>query len=124
MGPNHMSQIEIGKETTNLEEGLPYVHLFVVHVADDHFLDNIHFLTIGMALEGYTSQPRKELVVRVAKFSFIVGNLYKMGADEILRRYVSDFELDNILTETHWGAVGAHYASKATAQKVLHACLW
>jgi len=34
------------------------------------------------------SQQKKELVVRAADFLVIVGNLYKMGSDEILQRYV------------------------------------
>jgi len=47
-----------------------------------------------MASEGYTSQQKKELVVCVEDFSVIAGHLYKMGGDEILRRYVPDFERD------------------------------
>lgn len=83
-GPGHLSQIEIGEEPNNLEEGLPDAQLFVVRVADDHFADIIHFLTMGMSPEGYTSQKKKELVVHMTDFSIIVGHLYKMGADEIL----------------------------------------
>lgn len=56
----------------------------MVRVTDDHFVDIIHLLTMRMALEGYKSQQKKELVVRVADFSVIVGHLYKMGVDEIL----------------------------------------
>ena len=55
-----------------------------MRVADDHFVDIIHFLTTGMALEGYTSQRKKELVVHVTDFSVIAGHLYKMGVEEIL----------------------------------------
>ena len=53
-------------------------------VADNHFAYIIHFLTIGMAPKGYTSQQEKELVVRTADFLVTVGHLYKMGVDEIL----------------------------------------
>ena len=54
-GPDHLSQMKIGEEHNNLEEGLPYAQLFTVHVADDHFVDIIHFLTTGMAPKGYIS---------------------------------------------------------------------
>jgi len=50
--PNHLSWIEIGKEPNNLEEWLPNVQLFVMHVADDHFANIIHFFTIGMVPKG------------------------------------------------------------------------
>ena len=62
--------------------------IFVVYVADVHFEDIIHFLMIGTTLEGYTIQQKKELVVCKEEFFVIAGHLYKMGFDEILRRYV------------------------------------
>lgn len=105
-GPDHLSRIETGEEPNNLEEGLPDAQLFAVRVADNHFADVIHFLTTGMAPEGYTSQQEKELVVHTIDFSVIAGHLYKMGADEILQRYVPDFEQDSILVEAQGGSCG------------------
>lgn len=84
VGPDHLSCIEIGEEPNNLEEGLPNAQLFVVCIAKSHFEVIIHFLIAGMALEGYTSQQNKELVVHAADISIIAGNLYKMGSNEIL----------------------------------------
>ena len=63
-----------------------------MHVEGNHFVDIIHFLTIGMVPEGYSSQQKEELVVRVTDFSIIAGHLYKMGLDKILQRYETDFE--------------------------------
>jgi len=84
-------------------------------IADGHFEDIIHFLMIGTTSESYTVQQKKELVVHAAYFSFIPGHLYKMGSDELLRRYVLDFERRSILVDAHWGIVGGHYAGRATA---------
>ena len=42
-----------------------------------------------------------------------------MGLDEILRRYVPNFERRSILMEAHGGATRGHYAGKETTQKVL-----
>ena len=114
VGPNHLSCIEKGKDPTNLEEGLPDVQLFVVRIADNHFMDIIIFLTTGMAPEGYIDQQKKELVVCATYFSVIVENLYKMGSDEILQYYVPNFERNNILPEAHGGDAGGHYVGKAT----------
>jgi len=81
-GIDHLSQIEIGEEPRNLEDGLPDAQLSTVHVADGHFEDIIHFLTIRSTLKEYSIQQKKELVVRTMEFSVIVGHLYKMGNDE------------------------------------------
>ena len=89
-----------------------------------HFEDIIHFLTTGTTLEGYSIQQKKELVVRATYFSVIVGNLYKMGKDEILRRYVPKFERSSILTDAHGGTAGGHYAGREIAQKILCARFW
>lgn len=45
-----------------------------------------------MAPSEYTTQQKKELVVKAADFSLIVGQLYKMVPDEILCRYVPKHE--------------------------------
>eukprot|EP00253_Pinus_taeda_P014900 PITA_14900 len=123
-GPDHLSRIETAKEPSNLEKGMLDAQRFAICVVDTHFSNIIHFLTIGMALEGYTSQQNKELVVSVTDFSIIARNLYKMGANEILQRHVPEFEHDSIFTEAHGGAAGGHYGGKSTVQKILYAGLW
>lgn len=124
LGPNDVSWIEIGEEPNNLEEGLPNAQLFVVRVANNHFVDIIHFLTTSMASEGYKSQQKNELVVHMTCFSVIVGHMYKMVIDEILRRYVLDFERDRILTKANGEVAGGHYAGKVTVHKILSTGLW
>lgn len=43
LGPDHLSWIETGEETTNLEEGLPDAQIFAVRIANGHFEDIIIF---------------------------------------------------------------------------------
>jgi hypothetical protein len=50
----------------------------------------VQFLSIGLAPSEYTITKKKHLVVHVVDFSLIVGQLYKMGPDEILRRCVME----------------------------------
>lgn len=69
-GLDHLSQIEMGEEPTNLEEGLHDAKIFAVRVMDRHFEDIINFLTTGATPKEY--------------FFLIAGHLYKMGNDEIL----------------------------------------
>ena len=69
--------------------------------------------------ESYTTQQKKQLVMRVADFTLIVGQLYKLRPDEILHRYVLEHERRRILEEAHVGVVGGHYAGRPIAHKVL-----
>ena len=63
-------------------------------------------------------------MVKDADFSVIIGNLYKMGSNEILRRYVPEYERQSILTEAHGGVAGGHYAGRETTQNILRLGLW
>lgn len=47
-----------------------------------------------------------------------------MGNDEILQRYVPEFEREKILAEAHGGAARGNYAGRATTQKILLVGLW
>jgi transposase InsO family protein len=81
-------------------------------------------LSMGMAPSDYTIIQKKQLVVRTADFSLIARQLYKMGPDEILRRFVMEAERPLILVEAHEGIAGGHYAWKETAQNILRVDLW
>jgi transposase InsO family protein len=123
-GPDHLSRLEHGEEPTSLEDTLPDAQLLAIRRVDDHFTEIVQFLSTGMAPCEYTIIQKKQLVVRAADFSLIVGQLYKMGPDEILRRCVMEAERPLILAEAHEGIAGGHYAGKETTQKVLRAGLW
>ena len=62
--------------------------------------------------------------MHAADFTLIAGQLYKLGPDEILHRYVLENERRRILEEAHAGIAGGHYAGKPNVQKVLTAGLW
>ena len=63
-------------------------------------------------------------MVCAADFQLIGGQLYKLGPDEILRRYVLEHERSLILAEAHKGVAGGHYAGSATTKKILRTGLW
>jgi len=64
------------------------------------------------------------LVVCVADFQLIAGQLYKLGLDEILRRHVLENHRSMNLATEHEGLSKGHYAVKATARKILRVGLW
>ena len=97
VGPDHLSRLESGEEPTDLEDSLPDAQLFSIQIIDDYFVDIIEFLTAGSAPAEYSEKQRKQLVVKAIDFTIIVGQLYKLGPDEILRQYVLSHERPLIL---------------------------
>jgi hypothetical protein len=123
-GLDHLSRLEHGEEPTSLEDTLSDAQILTIRNIDDHFVDIVQFLSIGMEPSEYTIPQRKQLVVHVVDFSLIAGQLYKMGLDEILRRCVMETKRPLILAEAHEDIRGGHYAGRKIAQKVLRAGLW
>jgi hypothetical protein len=62
-----------------------------------------------------TVAQKKELVVKATNYKLIARNLYKMGADGILRYCVLEHERPMILEEAHDGIFGGHYAGREIA---------
>jgi hypothetical protein len=113
-GPDHLSKITNGEEPSNLEDNFSDGQ-FLVHIADEYFDDIIEFLSTGFALKEFNTLQKKNLVIRAADYQLIAGHLYKLGADNILRRCVMEHERHIILAEAHEGIVGGHYAGKTIA---------
>jgi hypothetical protein len=73
VGPDHLSRLELGEEPTSLLDSLLDAQLFLVQIVDDYFKDIIDFLTTGTAPAEYSTQQKKQMVVRVGDFTIIVG---------------------------------------------------
>ena len=102
-GPDHLSRLESGEEPTSLEDNLPNAQLFSIEIIDDYFTDIIEFLTTCIVPTEYSAKQNTQLVVKATDFTIIDGQLYKLGLDEILRRYVLNHERPLILDEAHTG---------------------
>ena len=79
---------------------------------------------MGYAPVRFTTTQKKQLVVSAADFQLIVGQLYKMGPDEILRRCVLEHERPTILNEVHDGVTKGHNAIKSIVHKIIQVGLW
>jgi hypothetical protein len=93
-------------------------------MVDDYFSDIVEFLSTGMDPSKMTIAQKKKLVVKETNYQLIVGNLYKLGADGILRWCVLEHERSIILEEAHDGIVGGHYAGREMTQNILCVGLW
>jgi hypothetical protein len=92
-----------------------------------HMKKNQHifqFLSLGVAPPKFTTTQKKKLVVKAPYYQLIVGNCYKLGEDDILQRCVLEHKRPIILSESHEGIVGVHYARKEKAQNIFHIGIW
>ena len=58
-GLDHLSNLESGEDTCNLNDSLLGAELFTVKMFDDHYRDIMHFLTARYALLGFTTTQNK-----------------------------------------------------------------
>jgi hypothetical protein len=91
-GPDHLSWVTNGEEPMSLEDNFPDAQLFSVQIVDDHFAEIIQYLSTGIAPQYYTTAQKRNLVVHATIYQLITRHLYKMSADNILRRYVLEHE--------------------------------
>jgi hypothetical protein len=89
---DHLSRVTNGEEPTNLEDNFLDAQLFSVQIVDDYFAEIMQYLSIGTMPQEYTTAQKKNPVVWATDYQLIVGHLYKMGIDSILRRYVLEHE--------------------------------
>jgi len=121
---NNLSRLESGESGGAVDDQLLDADLFRIEAIPKYLEDITIFLSTGACPKTYSANQKCHMVVRAAYYQLIVGKLYKLGLDNILRRCVLDHERRDILWECHSGIVGGHVGGKATAQKVLQAGLW
>jgi hypothetical protein len=124
MGPDHLSILESGESGRAVNNQILDVDLCRVKAIPEYLEDIAIFLSTRAYLETYSTTQKHHMLVRVADYRLIVGKLYKLGLDRILKRCALDDKIQDILWEFHNGVAGGHVRGKATAQKVLQARLW
>jgi hypothetical protein len=117
--PDHLSRLELGESGGDVDDQLPDVDLFKVEYVLDYLSDIALFLSTCVCPEGYSATQKRHLVVHAVDYQLIVGQLYKLGLENILRRCVLDHEILDIFWECHSGVVGGHVGGKETTHKIL-----
>eukprot|EP00253_Pinus_taeda_P018631 PITA_18631 len=109
-----------GEEET-VDDQMPNEHLFAISVLSPWFADIVNYLVSAQFPPHLSSKEKSIIVRKSASFTWIGGNLFKLGLDHILRRCVREEEVFDILLTCHDGPCGGHFAAKRTAFKILQA---
>eukprot|EP00253_Pinus_taeda_P006412 PITA_06412 len=96
-------------------------HLFSISVFSPWFSDIANYLVSAQFPPHLSSKGKSKIVRKSAPFTWIGGNLFKLGPDQILRHCVKEEDVFDILLTYHDGPCGGHFVAERTAFKILHA---
>lgn len=102
-----------------VDDQLPDEHLFAISVLSPWFANITNYLVSEQFPPNLPSKEKSKIVRKSAPFTWIGGNLSKLGLDQILRRHVREDEFFDTLVTCHDGPCGGHFAAKRIAFKVL-----
>ena len=102
-----------------VDDQLLHDHLFVISVLSPLFADIANYLVSIQFPPNLPSKEKRNIVSKNTPFTWIGGNLFKLGPDQILRRCVREEEVFDIFLTCHDGPCGGHFAAKRTTFKVL-----
>ena len=92
-----MSRVESGEDPTGINNNLPDAHLFRVETIPIELVEIGQYLQEGKAPNHYSEKRKKILTIKVAPYTLINGNLYKLGLDDILHRCALEHERKDII---------------------------
>ena len=86
-----------------VDDQLPDEHLFAISVLSPWFADIDNYLVVGRFSPNLSSREKSIIVRKSAPFTWIRGNLFKLGLDNILRICVREEE---VLTSSQHAMMG------------------
>ncbi|XP_075092157.1 uncharacterized protein LOC142172442 [Nicotiana tabacum] len=122
---DHLSRLEDPPlEFSEIKEEFPDEHIFSVNsivTQPPWFADIANYLVGRWTPQDLSYQQRKKLISVAMYYLHNEPYLFKICADNIIRRCVPEEEMTKILYQCHDGAIGGHYAANRTTFKVLEA---
>ncbi|GKD30765.1 reverse transcriptase domain-containing protein [Tanacetum coccineum] len=82
------------------------------------FVDIANYHAGNFVVKGMSSQQKKKFFKDVKHYFWDDPNLFRICADQVIRRFVHGQEAIDILTTCHNGPIGGHHSANYTAKKV------
>ncbi|GJV41526.1 reverse transcriptase domain-containing protein [Tanacetum coccineum] len=126
LAADHLSRLENPYENMldpkEINETFPLETLNMVTFCGDSstpwFVDFANYHAGNFIVKGMSSQQKNKLFKDVKHYFWDDPYLFKICADQMIRRYVSSQEAIDILKACHSGPTGGHYGANYTAKKV------
>lgn len=122
---DHLSRLaDPGKDSrdkTLINDSFPDEQLFGLQDEEPWFADIVNYLVSNIIPSEFSYAQRKKFLHDVKWYRWDDPFLFKLGADQIIRRCIPYSETEGILHDCHSTTYGGHYCGEKTAQKVLQA---
>ena len=99
----------------------------VLQVSPDQpstYADIKEFLISGTVPEGLNREEKSIFVHKAGPYTLVKNVLFKLGADDSIRRCVEEDEKQVIMEALHSGPSGGHFAAGATVTKIRNQGYW
>ena len=134
LGANFLSRSTTKEQKKSMQDMPADAELFVVttvqemhedsHDWEPELMEIRMYLVTSEVPERARTSERKAFVIKMVQFTMIAGELYRMGTNRVPRRYMPMSARYLVISESHAGDVGWHFAIDITARKVLAAGMW
>ncbi|GKB48749.1 reverse transcriptase domain-containing protein, partial [Tanacetum coccineum] len=129
LAADHLSRLENLYENVldpkEVNEKFPLETLHMVTFCGDSstpwFVDYANYYARKFIVKGMSSQQKNKFFKDVKHYFWDDPFLFKICADQVIRRYVHGKEALDILEACHNGPMGGHHGANLTAKKVLDA---
>ncbi|GJV96526.1 reverse transcriptase domain-containing protein [Tanacetum coccineum] len=126
LAADHLSRLENPHEgdleKKEITETFPLETLRMIYFHGDSntpwFTDIANYHAGNFVVKGMSSQQKKKFFKDVRHYFWDGPYLFRIGADQVIRRCVHGQEAVDILTACHNGPIGGHHGANYTAKKV------
>ena len=120
---DHLSRLEVPEpviEGEVINERFPDEALMLIkETMNPWYADFANYLSADIMPPDMSSHQRKKFLSDVKRYLWDEPYLFRVCADEMIRRCVAEEEMLAIMTQCHSSDYGGHYASGRTAARVL-----
>ncbi|XP_050207694.1 uncharacterized protein LOC126657107 [Mercurialis annua] len=120
---DHLSRLEVPEpviEGEVINERFPDEALMLIkNTMNPWYADFANYLSADIMPPDMRSHQRKKFLSDVKRYLWDESYLFRVCADEMIRRCVAEEEMLAIMTQCHSSDYGGHYASGRTAARVL-----
>ena len=99
----------------------------ILHISDEEeseFSEIISYLVDQTYPAGLSREEKSMFQSKVAPYTIIQGVLFRIGADEQLKRCLEKRERKQVMRALHSGPSGRHFAATTTANRIRSAGYW